>query len=594
MNATLAKLGHSSVLRIDRDIGRKSPLMLAFVIALWLGPLALYGPRLLRIVTSSTAIAEFIVLLAYSFMLVIFWLLAAYYISVVIFAALTRNDTPRAALMGEHWPAVALLYPTCNDFQLEAITTCLNQDYPDFHVFLLDDSTRQEYRDMADAFQAAHPDKTTVVRRSDRQGYKAGNLNHALRGPAATYPLFAVVDADERLPEDFLHRAVPHAVDPRTAFVQANHAPNPKQTSMFSVDIGPTILPFWDVHCRPRNRFGFVVFVGHGAVVRYDAWKVVGGFPEIVTEDLGFSALLAQNGLRGVYLPDLLCFEDFPSNYSAFKRQQERYVVGSTQALGRFLWPLVKSKQVSLVEKLDFCLWCTPLYVPALCLLYALICVVGLPLVFGRWEDVTFTLFGHELILHGLRILDRQLAPLWLIDFQLYSVLVALAPALASVMLGMQGKLRLGRLLLLSTAPYLSLMIVSWRGILGYLVFGRTLWPPTGESAQMHPASSGTSSGRSAAAQMEWKTRRVTVQHWEVGVGLTLAAASLLSFNLALFAVSCCLLIGRWIELTGWERLPVRIAIASCFILIVAQMVINVLMLFESPGVVPLVFSVHF
>jgi cellulose synthase/poly-beta-1,6-N-acetylglucosamine synthase-like glycosyltransferase len=147
------------------------------------------------------------------------------------------------------------------DFQAEAIATCLNQDYPDFHVFLLDDSTRPEFRAAVEGFHAQHPERTTLIRRATRQGFKAGNLNHALRGEAAAYPYFAVVDADERLPADFLRRTVPHLQSSDVAFAQANHAPNPTQHSAFARQMGPTILPFWQVHCKPRNRFGFVIFL---------------------------------------------------------------------------------------------------------------------------------------------------------------------------------------------------------------------------------------------------------------------------------------------------------------------------------------------
>jgi len=249
---------------------RKSPLMIICFFLMWSFALVLYGPKLWQILTISETALEATLLLAFSVFHIIFWMLAAYYVAVVIFSFLSR-PLPAMGIPEDEMPEVAILYTTCNDFCAEAAESCLNQDYPNFHVFLLDDSTKEEIRAEVDAFHAAHPDKTTIVRRNSRQGFKSGALNHALRSVAAKYPFFAVVDADEKLPANFLKRTIVYMYNSDLAFVQANHAPNPRQNASFAKDIGQTILPFWDVHCRARNRYGFVVFVGHGAVVRCSA-----------------------------------------------------------------------------------------------------------------------------------------------------------------------------------------------------------------------------------------------------------------------------------------------------------------------------------
>lgn len=577
------------------DVGRKSPLMIGTFLVLWVLSLAYYGPRLWQLVATSRTVVELALLSTYCAMLITFWLLTAYYIAVVLFSFIPIPLPSLPAHPDSEWPAVAILYPTCNDFQPEATTSCLNQDYPNFHLFLLDDSTEDEFHAAVEAFHAAHRERTTIVRRPTRQGFKAGNLNHALRGAAAGYPLFAVVDADERLPPDFLRRTVPYLRDSSLAFVQANHAPNPDQDSAFARDIAPTLLPFWHVHCRPRNRYGFVTFLGHGAVVRRSVWEAVGGLPEVVLEDIAFSAILGERGMRGLFLENLICREDFPISYLTFKRQQERYIIGTTQMLCKYLGPLLRSRKLSLIEKIDFCLWCSPLYVPALCLLFIALSSFGIAGMFGNWQSPVVSLFGQEFALPAIRVLDDRFAPLWHWDFQLFSVLSALSPAFACMALGAKGKLRARRLLFLSIVPYMSLMVVSWRGILGYLLRGRIFAPPTGERMLFHHREGATSlaglaCGGSSERAVTWRAPRI----WEICIGGLLMVASLASFNLALGAVSCCLLMGVFIEVSGWERRVVRIACMSCFAVILLQMLINVTLRVQSPGLVPLVFSVHF
>lgn len=558
---------------------QKSPLMIICIFLIWSFMLMFYSPKLLQILMTSKTLVEATLLLVFSLFHVIFWLLAAYFVAVVLFSFLSRPILP-PDVSEEEWPEVAILYTTCNDFCAEAAESCLNQDYPNFHVFLLDDSTKEEIRAEVDAFHAAHPEKTTIVRRHNRQGFKPGALNYALRGVASKYPFFAVVDADEILPTDFLRRTMAHMRNSSLAFVQASHAPNPKQEASFARDIGQTILPFWDVHCRARNHYGFVVFVGHGAVVRRSAWEAVGGFPEVITEDLAFSALLAEKGLQGLFLEDVICYEDFPTSYNAFRRQHERYIIGTTQAMCKYLKRVLKSKQISLTEKIDFLLWCSPLYIPALCLVYVAICSLGLTGVFGEWNIPTISILGHHFDLPPIRVLDERFSPLWSWDFQLLSVFGALSPAFACLALGLRRKIHALRLLFLSVVPYLSLMVLSWRSLLGYLLTGRTSWPPTGEEFTSVTKDKLLGSG----------SQRI----FEICMGLVLAMASLASLNIAFFAVSCCLLVGAYLEVRGWEGKFAHLISIGCFALILGQMALNLVLLTRTLGMVPLIFTVHF
>jgi cellulose synthase/poly-beta-1,6-N-acetylglucosamine synthase-like glycosyltransferase len=569
--------------------------MVCCFLLLWAVAIVAYGPRLWHAVAGGQNALEVGVMAVFCGMLVLFWLLAAYYAAVLLFSLLSRARPVPAGSCQDPCSEIAILYPTCNDFQVEAAESCLRQGYGRFHLFLLDDSTQSQSRELVDEFHSAYPERTTVVRRGIHGGFKAGNLNHALAGEAARYEYFAVVDADERLPPDFLSRAIaPLQRDPELAFVQANHSPNPQQNSQFARDIGSAILPFWHVHCHPRNRYGFVPFVGHGAVVRRSAWETVGGFPELITEDLGFSLALCQRGLRGLFLKDLLCHEDFPSSYPAFKRQQERYIIGTTQIMFRFIPSILRSDKMTWIEKFDFFLWCSPLYVPAMVLIFTAMGSLGLSALFGQWQRPTVSLFGFIFTLPGAITFREPYRLLCSWDFQIFSVVCALSPAFASIALGFQKKLNAFRLLTLSTVPYLSLMVVAWRGILGYVFKGRVIFPPTGENST---GQGEEDNQQSATRTMSERNRSVSWRPptaWEVSAGVVMALASLLSANLGMFAVSSCLLVGVAIDRIGWERRITRIATACCFAVILLHMVGSIAFQTGPAGTAPLIFSVHF
>ena len=569
---------------------KKSPMMVIVIFLLWITSIVVYGPRLMSTINSGQNFMQVLLLIVFSAMLILFWLLASYFISVLIFSFFSKPVRESGSYTTSPWPGIAILYPTCNDFQNEAALTCLDQDYQDFHLFLLDDSYNKDFRDKVDAFHSQYPDRTTVIRRSDRKGFKAGNLNNAPNTIIVDFQFFAVVDADEKLPPDFLKRTVVHFNNPGIAFVQANHLPGREQMTGFSRDISPTILPFWQIHCKTRNRFGFVAFVGHGALMIYSAWKSAGGFPEVITEDLAFSIELRKKGMQGIFLEDLYCHEDFPTTYLAFKKQQERYIIGTTQVILKNIRSVFSNKKIGFIEKFDFFMWCSPLYIPPLALVFLLLNCFGLTLAFGNWDISTITLFGHEFNLYQIRMEDTPYSMLYSMDFQIFSVICAFSSAFGCIALGFMKKLNAVKLLFLSTATYFSLMFITWRGILGYLFKGRVIFPPTGEQALITNVSAENNSRELSQNANQWQTPK----YWEITFGILLAGASLLTLNFGLFAVSACLLIGAGIEQFGWENKLIQLSIKTCFALILVQVILSIVTFNTSPWITPMVFSIHF
>lgn len=545
-------------------------------------------PRPWDVVLSGRGAGEYLALSAFALTLLVFWALASYWLAVAIFSLRKSSLSEPLADDPSEWPPIALLYTTCNDFQAEAAATCTAQAYTHFHVFILDDSTEERCRQQVDAFHDARPGQTTIIRRHSRQGFKAGNLNHALRGPAAEYPCFAVADADERLPADFLRRMAAYIVQPDVAFVQAKHAPNPQQRAPFAANAAQVLGPFWGVYCPPRNDYGFVVYLGHGALVCRDAWLAVGGFPEVVLEDLAFSAVLGTAGLRGVFAASVTCHEDAPNSYAAFKRQQERYAIGVTEVIGKLLPRLLRSSRLSLVEKLDFCLWCSPLFVPALCLLLAVLATVVIPALSGPWSPLCVaSLAGRHSGVTRLVLDSGHVAP-WSWHMRLYGAWASVALVSACLALDVRGGLGTLQALFLSIVPHLSVSVVAWRGILGYLFTGRTFSPPTGEPPGGGELRSGGSSGTRLAGGPrtvvgEWSSPRGA----ELCIGLGLAAASVVNPNLALLGICGSILLGTQAERCGWGGRFVRGASAFCFGLVLAQVVLDLWLLWQSPAVTP-------
>jgi hypothetical protein len=342
-------------------------------------------------------------------------------------------------------------------------------------------------------------------------------------------------------------------------------------------------------------------------------------------EDIAFTAVLGAKGMRGVFLEDLVCNEDFPETYLAFKRQHERFIIGTTQVLRKYLAAVLRSTKLTFTEKLDFCLWFSPLYVPAACFLFLVLCTVAMPALLGRWQQPTLVLGGVEILLPPIRTLDGRFAPLWTWDFQVVSAVSALSSALACMLLGIQGRLKALKLLLVSTAPYMSLMVVAWRGLLSYLILGITFSPPTGEAISGTP---GCAEPARTPKPLRGSTPKWTApKTLELLAGIVLTFASLLSLNIGMAAISLCLVVGASVPTFGWENRFIRLAAcrnthifemrtllllanshalhakahyfdrllatAFCFGGIILQILLNLACLHQTPGLVPFPVWVH-
>jgi cellulose synthase/poly-beta-1,6-N-acetylglucosamine synthase-like glycosyltransferase len=474
-----------------------------------------------------------------------------------------------SALEKQYHPAsVAILYTTRNDFQIRAVLSCLNQSYPDFHVFILDDSTDKICKETIDSFQQAHPKATTVVRRSDRRGFKAGNLNNALRKHAVSFDYFAVVDADEVIPPDFLEKLIPYfSLDESIAFVQAHHEQNPDQPSKFAQDLAMGIDFHWDIYQPPRNRHGFVMFYGHGAVLRRDVWEKVGGFPEIVSEDLAFSTRIRQIGYRGYFVRDVTCYEDFPETYRQFRKRHEKWVQGACEYLRQEFVPFVLSKRVTFAEKLDVLLATFILFIPAVFLIYILIANAFLPMLMAERHSLSITLFGQRFELMSAYFMEPRFKDLWTLDFYLITIVGMFSPVFCYFGAMLSRPRSIIRLLMKSSVPYISLILVCTCGILTYLCTRRAVFPATGDKTDVS-APLEDRPGRGLISQLN--ANHPLVFHLEWFLGIILTYFSLVTLNFALLTISSCLILSPVIARYGWDNKAVSffVSIPLFFVLL--------------------------
>ncbi len=446
-----------------------------------------FFPRLIGMLGAAKGPFSWFALVYFIVFVQLAWLYGIYNIGVVVFAAIYRrkHSVPLVAASSseEAKTPVAILYLACNDFLETSALSCVEVRYPNYKVYILDDSSDANCIERIDKFAANFRKKVQVIRRGQRSGFKAGNLNHAL-GKVVCEPLFAVVDADEILPYDFLSKLVPRLeADPNCGFIQAHHQCEPNANVKLKRDMRIGVDAHWKWYQPLRNKYGFVMFLGHGALLRRSCWERVGGFPEIVSEDLAYALTIRENGYYGVFAEDVVCLERFPETVRAFRIRHVKWTRGTCEFLAKYLRQIIVSKRVSLVEKLDILFPTLNLPLTFFFFLFMVNAAIFLPLTIGESQALTLEIGAYSITIPVISM-PPEILKLFTIDFYAITVLTIFAPVLCFIIELRTQPRRLFRFLYHSTALYAALSPLSSICVFGYVLTGKAKFLVTGDKNQ--------------------------------------------------------------------------------------------------------------
>ena len=564
-----------------------SPAMYLFIFGVWLAAIVWFQPRLFQLLDMAYNWPSRIALITFIFFIDFAWLYGVYNLTVIGFAAyyrfFSKKDTEQlAAIPLLSHPPIAILYTTCNDFVEASVLSCVRQDYPNYQVYILDDSSDAAGKTQVDHFAAQYPGLVQVVRRPDRKAYKAGNMNHGLANVAISEPYFAIADADEILPPDFLTKTV--AVmenDPSCGFVQANHRANPGSQSALSHSVGVGIDIHWK-WCQPlRNDYGFVMFLGHGALLRRKCWEDMGGFPDIVSEDLGFAIHARENGYRGRFLENVICYEDFPDSVRAFRIRHMKWTRGTSEFLSKKMGWLLRANNITWTEKLDILFPTLNLPLTLLYFVFMLNANLLLPYFFGFSQDVTLVIGGQELRM-PMVALDPGFQVMYSWDFYLITLMTFFAPVLSFIVAMANRPLKLFKFLSHSTVLYAALTPLSSIGVLTYFISGKAIFLVTGDSKQTERRDKKAIQGwrpqmRDGWQQFIGKSHPDTriVQALEIATGLLFGIAAVIMFQISFLGLCIAFLMLPALHHVNWDNRFVKKLVYLPFLLILLGVVLS-------------------
>lgn len=319
---------------------------------------------------------------------------------------------------------VVAVYCTYNDFNGDSLAACLNQDYPNVSYVILDDSTDKAYMDEVDEFARIHD--IEVVRRDDHTGFKAGNLNNYLQ--RGGYDYFVILDSDEKIPNNFITRSLDYfAFYENAGIVQASHVATRNRNKfmrLFAIGVDS----HWPTYQTVKHHNGFLSLLGHGAMISRECYEAAGGFPHLVAEDLCMSIEARNKGYYVAFAPDIVCEEEYPISYLAFKKRHSKWTQGNMEFIKKYTWRIITSK-MTWFEKLDIVLFTYSLPLAAFFALYIIINVILLPalsykIVYPVWLLIPTLLFLVAPMLNDIFFHGRSVRPHKLIWYLLHTILL--------------------------------------------------------------------------------------------------------------------------------------------------------------------------
>lgn len=252
---------------------------------------------------------------------------------------------------------ILFIYCTCNDFDGESLKKSINQTYKKFDVVILDDSNDAKYKRKVDNFANRYDIK--VVRRQDRVGFKAGNINNYLMSRECKekkYDYFVILDSDEILPNNFAEECLRYFYSrENVGIVQASHvATRNRNFFMKLFHIG--VDSHWPTYQTMKHFYGFSTMLGHGAMIKSECYYKINGFPNLVAEDLCLSIEARNVGYLVAFAPNIVCSEEYPVDYVAFKKRHSKWTQGNLEFIKKYTKKIAKSR-MKWFEKLDIVLF---------------------------------------------------------------------------------------------------------------------------------------------------------------------------------------------------------------------------------------------
>lgn len=307
-------------------------------------------------------IIEYAIILIYTICLLLIFMYALAQLNLLINYLKHRNKEDNAEKFDfenpEEIPFVTIQLPVYNELYVmkRLLKNIAKIKYPlhKLEIQVLDDSTDESIEKTAKHVKKIQELGIDIkhIRRSNREGFKAGALKEGLK--TAKGEFIAIFDADFLPQEDWLFQTVPYFKDKNIGVVQTRWDHINRNYSTLTRIQAFMLDAHFTLEQVGRNCKGhFINFNGTAGIWRkeciYDAGNWQG---DTLTEDIDLSYRAQLNNWKFKYLEHVETPAELPVVISAARSQQFRWNKGGAENFQKMLKKILTNKHVSFKTKI--------------------------------------------------------------------------------------------------------------------------------------------------------------------------------------------------------------------------------------------------
>ena len=254
-------------------------------------------------------------------------------------------------------PFVTIQLPIYNEeYVVERLLENISKiEYPmsKLEIQVLDDSTDDSVLVTAKRIKALQETGLDIqhIRRTNRQGYKAGALKEGL--DMAKGEFIAIFDADFLPSSDWLKKTVIYFKDKEIGVVQTRWGHINREYSTLTRIQAFALDAHFTLEQVGRNAKGhFINFNGTAGIWRKECILDAGNWEgDTLTEDLDLSYRAQLKNWKFKYLEDVETPAELPVVISAARSQQFRWNKGGAENFKKSVWSVISAKNISFKTK---------------------------------------------------------------------------------------------------------------------------------------------------------------------------------------------------------------------------------------------------
>ncbi len=259
-------------------------------------------------------------------------------------------------LIDSELPPVSVLAPMHNEANVAAnlLEALVASNYPHalLEVIPIDDQSGDATPELISDFSQRYSFVRPIYNRTGDRG-KAAALNRGLR--IAANEIVLVFDADYTPGRDLIRELAMAFIDPEVGAVMGRVVPGNGSVNLLTRLLSLERSGGYQVD--QQARYNLDLFPQYGGTVggfRRSVVLEMGGFDtRTLAEDTDLTLRLFIAGWRVLYANRAECFEEVPETWSGRFRQLRRWARGHNRALFVHAIPLLKSRKLSVAQKVD-------------------------------------------------------------------------------------------------------------------------------------------------------------------------------------------------------------------------------------------------